>query len=277
MQLSRRYPRRRAFITGAASGLGLAFSRHLASDAWTIGMADIDAASLADASTDVERAGGRPHCVELDVTDAEAVRAAADDFSAQHGGVDLLINNAGIGAGGPFAETTIDTWEQVLSVNLMGVVHGCKAFLPALLDNPDGGHILNVSSLAAIAAAPRMSAYNASKAGVRALSETLYGELKNEGIRVSVLLPGFFPTNIDANLRGPDSARKMTKKMMAKSDLSADDVARRALQEAGRDRIHILMTDWQSQLVWYFQRLLPGTYVRQLPGREADIRAAVDR
>jgi short-subunit dehydrogenase len=89
---------------------------------------------------------------------------------------------------------------------------------------------------------------------------------------VSVLLPGFFPTNIDADLRGPDSARKMTRAMMDRSDVTADDVARRALTETARDRIHILLSDWQSQIVWHFQRLLPGTYVQQLPRREAEIR-----
>ena len=272
MQLSERYPRRRAFVTGAASGLGRAFCRLLATHGWQVGMADVDADALDGAADEIASLGGHPLPVALDVTDFPAVQQAADAFRDACDGVDLVVNNAGIGAGGSFAETSIDDWEQVLSVNLMGVVHGCKAFLPPLRENPDGGHLLNVASLAAVAAAPRMSAYNASKAGVRALSETLYGELKDDGIHVAVLLPGFFPTNIDADLRGPDSARKMTRAMMDRSDVTADDVARRALTEAARDRIHILMSDWQSQTVWHFQRLLPGTYVQQLPRREAEIR-----
>jgi NAD(P)-dependent dehydrogenase (short-subunit alcohol dehydrogenase family) len=272
MQLTQRYPHRRAFVTGAASGLGRALCRHLAGDGWVIGMADVDEEGLAEAADEIERAGGRPRQVVLDVTDAAAFRTAARSFADANEGVDLVVNNAGIGAGGPFEETSLADWEAVLSINLMGVVHGCRAFLPYLKDNPDGGHLLNVASIAAVAAAPRMSAYNVSKAGVKALSETLYGELKGDGVHVSVLMPAFFDTNINADMRGPESAKEFAKNMMERSDLTADEVARRALEEAGRDRIHILMTDWTSRLIWHFQRLLPGTYVRQLPNREEEIR-----
>ena len=272
MQLTDLYPHRRAFITGAASGLGRALCRQLAGDGWSIGMADVDESALAEAAEEIERAGGRPHRFVLDVTDADAFQTAAQSYTDGHEGVDLVVNNAGIGAGGPFEETSLADWEAVLSVNLMGVIHGCRAFLPHLKANPHGGHLVNVASIAAVAAAPRMSAYNVSKAGVKALSETLYGELKDDDVHVSVLMPAFFETNIGTDMRGPDSAKQFAQTMMQRSDYSADDVARRALQETGRNRIHILMTDWTSRLIWHFQRLLPGTYVKQLPNREREIR-----
>ena len=275
MKLTDRYPHRRAFVTGAASGLGRAFCRHLAGEGWTLGMADVDEAGLTDAADEMERTGGRPHRLVVDVGDAAAVETAAQTFIDAYEGVDLVINNAGIGAGGPFEEMSLADWEAVLRVNLMGVVHGCRAFLPHLKANPHGGHLLNVASLAAVAAAPRMSAYNVSKAGVKALSETLYGEVRAEGVHVSVLLPAFFPTNIDDGMRGPASAQEMTRTLMQRSETSAGEVALHALREAGRDRIHILMADWTSRFIWHFQRLLPGTYVRQLPNREAEIRQSL--
>ncbi len=273
--LSRRYSQKRAFVTGAASGLGRALCHHLGADGWTVGLADIDPSGLQATADDVRRVGGTPHPVELDVTDAVAFRDAADAFVADAGGVDLVVNNAGIGAGGAFADTSLDDWEHVLSVNLMGVVHGCRAFLPALRDG--GGHLMNVSSLAAVASGPYMAPYNVSKAGVQALSETLYGELRESDIHVCVLLPPFFQTRIDENMRGPASVRSMTQRLMERSGLSAETMARHALREAGRDRIHILYSDWTSRVVWYFRRAAPGRYVRTLPNRAEQVRSFVER
>lgn len=273
LRLSSRYSARRAFVTGTASGLGRAFALHLAADGWTVGLADIDAEGLPAVAHAVRDSGGTPHPVTLDVTDANACADAADAFLDAHGGIDLLINNAGIGAGGPFRDTTLDDWHAVLNVNLMGVVHGCKAFADALFDG--GGHVLNVASLAAVAAAPRMSIYNVSKAGVKALSETLYGEWKDQGVHVAVLLPGFLKTNIDTALRGPEADRVITEKMMERSPLTASDVARMGLEDAGRDCIHILDRTWPSRFVWYGKRLAPTTYVRQLPKQMAKAEAFV--
>ena len=275
LRLSSRYSTRRAFVTGTASGLGRAFALHLAADGWTVGLADVDAEGLPAVADAVRESGGTPHPVTLDVSDADAFVDAADAFVDAHGGIDLLINNAGIGAGGPFRDTAIADWHAVLNVNLMGVVHGCKAFADALFDG--GGHVLNVASLAAVAAAPRMSIYNVSKAGVRSLSETLYGEWKDKGVHVAVLLPGFLKTNIDANLLGSDADQVITQKMIERSPLTAEDVAHCGLEEAGRDRIHILDRTWPSRLVWHGKRLAPATYVRQLPKQMAKAEAFVER
>lgn len=268
LSITGRLPGRRAFITGAASGLGRALCRHLARDGWTLGMADVDASRLADAAEEMERLGATAHTVELDVSDADAFRAAADGFVAAAGGIDLVVNNAGLGAGGPFGETTTEQWRTVMDVNVMGVVNGCHAFLPHL--EPHGGHIMNVASIAAVAAAPRMSLYNVTKAGVRALSETLYGELKGRGIHVSVVMPSFFQTNIDKDLVGPESARSMTQALMNKSELSAEEVAEHALEEAASETIHVIYPTWMSRIIWYWQRLFPGSYVRNLPKREEE-------
>jgi NADP-dependent 3-hydroxy acid dehydrogenase YdfG len=273
LRLSSCYTARRAFVTGAASGLGRAFAHHLAADGWTLGLADVNCTGLDAVAETVRRMGGTPHPVELDVADGDAFQDAADAFVRAAGGVDLVVNNAGIGAGGLFDDTPLADWHAVLNVNLMGVVHGCHAFADALADG--GGHVVNVASLAAVAAFPRMSVYNVSKAGVRALSETLYGEWKAKGVHVAVLLPGFLKTNIDADLRGSEADRRITQTMMQRSPLTAHDVAHRALEEAGRDRIHILDGTWMSRAVWHGKRLAPAPYVRTLPKQMATVEAAV--
>ena len=270
LELSRRYAQRRAFVTGAASGLGRALCRLLSEDGWTVGMADVDTEGLDDAAAEMKRAGGRPHVVELDVSDAAAFEEAATAFVEAHGGVDLVINNAGLGAGGRFKDTSVQDWERVVSVNLMGVVHGCRSFLPHLEDG--GGHLINVASIAAVAAGPRMSVYNVSKAGVQALSETLYGEYHDRGVHVSVVMPSFFETNIAEDLVGAESAQTMTKVLIERSGLTAEEVARHALEEAGQSTIHVIYPTWMSRIIWYWKRLFPTSYVRSLPKREAEAR-----
>ena len=269
LSLTNRFPGRRAFITGAASGLGLAFCRHLAADEWTLGLADIDEDGLAEVAKELDALGASTHTFQLDVSDGAAFQETADAFVEQAGGVDLVVNNAGLGAGGKFEDTTLEDWNRVISVNLMGVVHGSKAFVPHL-EASGGGHLMNIASIAAVAAAPRMSVYNVTKAGVRAFSETLYGELKDRGIHVSVVMPSFFQTNIGENLVGTKSAQAMTKVLLNRSDISADDVARHALQEAAGETIHVIYPTWMSRIIWYWKRLFPTHYVRYLPNREKE-------
>ncbi|NBC87662.1 MAG: SDR family NAD(P)-dependent oxidoreductase [Bacteroidetes bacterium] len=276
LSLTDRSTGQRAFVTGAASGLGLAFCRHLARDGWTIGMADVAVDRLDEAATEIRDLGGIPRTVHLDVTDADAFSKSAADFVEATGGIDLVINNAGLGAGGPFDETTAEQWRSVIGVNLLGVVNGCQAFIPHL-KNGGGGHLMNVASIAAVAAAPRMSIYNVTKAGVRALSETLYAELSDDGIHVSVVMPSFFRTNIDRDLVGPESARSMTQALMDKSNLSADEVARHALDAVASEDIHVIYPSWMSRVIWYWKRLFPGHYVRGLVKREREAKAFAEK
>lgn len=269
LSLTTRFPGRRAFVTGAASGLGLAFCRHLATDNWTLGIADVDEDGLAAVADELQSRGATTHAFHLDVSDGQAFQDTAAEFVNAAGGVDLVINNAGLGAGGAFDDTTLEDWNRVISVNLMGVVNGSKAFIPHL-EASGGGHLMNIASIAAVAAAPRMSVYNVTKAGVRALSETLYGEMKHRGIHVSVVMPSFFQTNIGENLVGTKSAQTMTKVLLDRSDLSAEDVARHALEEAATESVHVIYPTWMSRVIWYWKRLFPGSYVRNLPKREKE-------
>lgn len=266
MQLIDRYPQKRAFITGAASGVGEALSAALAAEGWTIGMADIDSDALPGAAERVEALGGRALPVTLDVTDADAFEKAAADFVEQTGGVDLVINNAGIGAGGNFEDVPAEDWNITIDVNLNGVANGCRAFIPYLKE-AGAGHLINIASCGAVAVQTQMAPYNASKAGVVALSETLYGELAGFGIHVGVVMPTQIDTKIYETQLSSEEQREH-------SGFSAEEAARRTLRAAGRDKIHILFP-WQAHLVWHIKRLIPTTYVRRLIKPFEDLRDLV--
>ncbi|MFF4038363.1 SDR family oxidoreductase [Streptomyces sp. NPDC001816] len=158
-QLTRRFPGKRALVFGAASGLGRETTLLLLDAGWRVMAADIDTARLkADSSL------GRALHSGVDVKVADAVQAVVDETVVAFGGVDLVVNSAGIGAGGRFEELPVDVWKEVLDVNVLGTVHGCSAVLPVMRQQK-AGHIVNVASAAAFHALPRVSAYNAANNG----------------------------------------------------------------------------------------------------------------
>ncbi len=152
--LEARYPKRRAFVTGAASGLGRSLALRLGMSGWTLGLNDIDAQGLDDVALAVTAAGGpKPELFVFDVADADAFGAAAAAFLEHGRGADLLFNNAGIGCGGLFLDTPLADWREVLDVNVLGVVNGARAFVPAFL-RQRSGHVVNVASAAAFLRSP---------------------------------------------------------------------------------------------------------------------------
>lgn len=275
LYLSETYPQKRAFITGAASGFGLALATALAEDGWTIGLADVDEAALPRAVTAVRAHGGQALSFLLDVTDAEAFDQTAEAFVNKAGAADLVINNAGIATAGLAEEVPLEDWRATIDIDLMGVVHGCRAFIPHM-KRAGGGHLINVASIAAVAAAPRMAPYNAAKAGVLALSETLYAELTERGIGVSVVMPEFFQTNIGRSMRGDAADRAVTEKLLERSGLTADEVARAALDQAGRGTLHVLYP-LRARLIWHLKRLLPAPYMRYMARRFVKIQRSMRR
>ena len=148
-QLTQNHPSKRAFITGAASGLGKAFCQELSKDGWTIGMADINTKELEAAAAEIEMAGGKPLMFPLDVSDKDQYKLVAEEFLTKAGGIDLLFNNAGVGDGSLFEEYNIENYEWMVGINQMGVVHGCWYFIPAMKKQASG-HIINTASAAAI-------------------------------------------------------------------------------------------------------------------------------
>jgi short-subunit dehydrogenase len=261
-QLSIRYPKKRAFITGAASGLGKAFALLLARDGWTLGLADLHESNLKQACIEVAAAGGVPQSFHFDVTDYEIYQQQADKFLLLNGGIDLLFNNAGVGDGGHFEEYAIENYEWMIRVNQMSVIHGCHLFIP-VFKQQRSGHILNTASIAAVSCAPTMGAYNLTKAAVLAISETLYGELFDYQIHVSCIMPSYFRTNIAQGSRGGEFVRKSTQYLLDKSNLEADRVADEVLVRAGKKELYIMVPAKAQKMGW-LKRLAPMYFRKQV-------------
>jgi short-subunit dehydrogenase len=259
-KLARRFPAKRAFITGAGSGLGLAFATELASDKWNLALTDIDEHRLSGAVESVLIAGGKAISYTFDVSNYEHFAEAVSDFQRRNGGIDIGINNAGIGCGGYLHEMKISDFRKVIDVNLMGVVNGCHLFVP-IMKNQRNGHILNVASAAAFVTAPRMSAYNTAKAGVVALSETLRAELCDDAIGVSVLMPTYVRTNIGNDALGSAEDNKLAQLFVNDSRLSAEAVASATLRKVSENQLYVVMPQ-DAIILWRFKRHLPNVFWR---------------
>ena len=257
----RRSARADAVVTGAGSGIGRAFALEIARRGGRVVCADIDDVA---AKQTAEKIGDRavPHV--CDVSDAEAVVGLADAAERWFARpADLVVNNAGIGAGGVvIGEMGLDLWRKTIDVNLWGVIHGCHVFAPRMREAGRGG-IINVGSAASFAAAPRMAAYNVSKAAVLALSETLAAELSGTGVGVTVLCPTFVKTNIVNPDTMGEAAARLATAAMKWTGVSPDSVARSALDGLDRGQLHVV-PQLDAKVIWQAKRLLPATYTRAL-------------
>ena len=249
----------RAVVTGAGSGIGRALCVELAKRGARLVVSDVDPTTAA-ATVAALAAGTEAHVVPCDVTQLADVEALADAAFRHLGGVDLLVNNAGVAAGGAIGEVPIDDWRWVMGVNLWGPIHGCHAFVPRLR-RQGGGHVLNVASAAGLLASPQMGPYNVTKSGVVALSETLFAELRPLGIGVSVLCPTFFQTNIATSSRmsGDLGMRDLAKSLMSSARVQAADVACAALDGVANDELYIL-PHADGRWFWRLKRLHPALF-----------------
>ena len=255
---------RRVLITGAGSGLGRALAFCFAENGWRVACADIRRDRAEDTVRLITGFGVGAMALRVDVGDDASVEALRDEVLAAWDGVDVVINNAGIASAGGVDEASLDDWRWTLNINLVGVVRGCKAFLPVLLEQ-GSGHIVNIASFAGIAHAPRMGAYSASKAGVISLSETLRGELAVAGsaVKVSVVCPAFFPTNLMEGSRAPERDKSVAQKLMDTSGDTADTVAQKIYRGVQRGDFLILPTK-NEPLRWRIKRFLPEVFFRKL-------------
>lgn len=272
--LSRRFPAKRAFVTGAASGLGFALAECLARDGWTLGLLDLAAERLAVAETGLRRSGARDVNVFCgDVAAPTFVAAAVDDFVARHGGLDVIVNNAGVAVAGPVELTPVEDWRWIVDINLLGVVWGCRAALPTL-KRQGSGLVFNVASSAGFAAAPQMAAYNVTKAGVIALSETLVTELAGTGVQVSVAMPGFFRTHLLDEMRAPPEENRLAHQLMDHSGHDPAEAATALLGAAAAGQAWIVWPR-EYRLAWRLKRWFPGWFLRRVQSfRDAQLRRA---
>jgi short-subunit dehydrogenase len=251
----------RAVVTGAGSGLGRALAKALAARGATVVVSDVREDGLRATAEAIAAAGGTSHVVPCDVSiPGDVERLAAE--AGRLGEVDLIVNNAGIGVGGEVGVVSLDAWRRTIDVNLLGVVYGCHYFVPGMRARRRG-HVLNVASAAAFGSAPTMGAYNATKAAVVSLSETLAAEARIDGVGVTVLCPGFFKTEILAGAIGTMSAeqRRFVEGEMARSKHDADDVARLALEAVEAGKLYAV-PHAESRWLWRVKRLSPTLFAK---------------
>ncbi|MBA5638966.1 SDR family NAD(P)-dependent oxidoreductase [Duganella sp. LX20W] len=247
-------------VTGAATGIGqataLAFARHGAS----LLLSDINATALETTAQQVRALGACCRTFVVDVTDASAMARFAADVHAAVGPLDVLVNNAGIAYLGPFVHTPLDWWHKVVQVNLMGVVHGCHFFLPAMLGASGPRHVVNVASAAALAPACNMSAYAASKHAVLGLSDSLALEHAASQVGFSVICPGVINTPIAA-MQGGNVARVISAGQVERlgqyyRDKGAPpDVVADAIIDAVRRGKSMALPGPYARLIYHLRRL----------------------
>ena len=187
---------RTAFITGGASGIGLELGRAFVAAGMKVMLADVETGALERAVASLREITSDIRGVACDVADADSVERAAQATFDAFGHVHVVCNNAGVAAGGSIDNISLDNWRWVIDVNLMGVVHGIRTFLPHLRAHGEGGHIVNTASMAGMNGGLGFSPYTASKFAVVAMSEGLSMQVKPHGIGVSVLCPSFVRTAI---------------------------------------------------------------------------------
>lgn len=253
---------KRVAITGAGSGLGQALAVRFARAGYRVAISDLQLETCHQTRSLIP-GESQTLCFACDVRRAEHLEQFAAGVQQAWGGVDVLINNAGVAGGGPFQDVSLDDWDWLLDINLMGVVRGCKAFAPMMIDQGEG-RIINIASMAGLIAPPGMAHYNASKAAVVALSETLRAELEPFGVHISVVCPSFFRTKLLDSFRGPDQrSKKLVEKLFERGKLSAAEVADCIFEQSAQDRFLILPHD-EGRKAWRTKRFLPGLLHREM-------------
>ncbi len=246
-----------AVITGGASGLGLAMARRFAAEGMKLVLADVEEEALRKVETEFRKAGVPVIGIRTDVSRAQDVERLAEKTLATFGAVHLLCNNAGVAPGGVAWENTVADWEWALGVNVWGVIHGVRVFLPIMLRQDADCHVVNTASVAGMLSVPNMAVYCVSKHAVVTLTECLYHDLaqRSSRIGVSLLCPAYVPTGIidsernrPALLRNAQRAKtaeelareEAMRKAVLSGKISAEDVAEMVFDAVQTNRFYIL-------------------------------------
>jgi NAD(P)-dependent dehydrogenase (short-subunit alcohol dehydrogenase family) len=246
-------------ITGAASGLGRSLALALAKKGCRIGIADINLEGAGETLEMVKKAGGDGETFELDVRKPDMVEAMADHFFNAWGGVDLLVNNAGVVSAGFVGDIQLEDWAWLMSINYWGMVYGCHSFIPRFKAQ-GGGYILNVASAAGLMNMMEMAPYNNAKAAVISLSETLKWELSPYKIGVTVLCPMFFETHLLDNMRYTDQFEvEFSHATFEYARMSADRVAELAVKAVEKGRLHCV-PQATGKAYWVLKRISPSAF-----------------
>ena len=266
---------KRVLITGGASGLGKALAEQYLKNGDQVLITDVHRERGEQTVFELRKLGNiqfQPGNTTLD----EDWKALVQWVEKNWGGIDVVVNNAGVAAAGRIDTMSMDDWDWIIDINLKGVVRGCRAFTP-MMKQQGYGQFINIASLAAVANAPAMSSYNVTKSGVVSLSETMRHELAPYGIRVSVVCPSFFQTNLAETMRSSeDSLHGSVRKLLAGGKLSAGQVAEKIIRDAQRNRFMIL-PHLEGKALYLIKRFAPFLYNRGLADASRKMKKKLER
>ena len=246
-----------AVVTGGASGIGLAMAQAFADRGAKVVLGDLDEEALERATRELGARGAEVAGVPTDVSDRQSVARLADACVRRFGAVHIVCNNAGVAVPGELANASHRDWEFTMNVNFWGVVHGIEAFVPTLIAQRAGGHVVNTASMAGLVGMQWLGVYCASKFAVVGLTEALARELRAHGIGVSVLCPMVVDTKINENsvrlrpahLRNSEEAPLAAPGALVGSVRPAAEVAQRVVRAIERGRLYILTHPEQRELL----------------------------
>jgi len=251
-------------VTGAGSGIGRATALQFAAEGCTVIAADLSADAAAATASLAAAHAGRVVPYQVDVADAEAMEGFAEAVRREHGVTDILVNNAGVGVAGPMLSTSLEDWHRLIGVNLLGVIHGCRAFAPSMVERGEGGHIVNVASAAAFHPSRSLPAYSATKAAVLMLSECLRIELAPHHVGVTAICPGLVNTDmvrstvyVGGDAAEGDRQRQAAIRLYKRRNYGPERAAVRILDSVRHNRAVVPVTA-EAHVFRLVARLFPG-------------------
>ncbi len=249
-------------VTGAGSGIGRATALALAERGANLAICDVDDVGLAETADRIKALGREVFSQTVDVAQADAMQAFSQATRSALGRVDIVVNNAGIGVAGLFVDVPLEAWTKILGINISGVIHGCHAFLPGMIEADAGGHIVNIASMAGYCQAPGMTAYGTTKFGVLGFSECLRAELSLHGIGVTAVCPGVINTAIVRTskmygLNEDPELREQGIRAFERRNYSPERVAQKILRAVQKNR-GVAPISPEAWAGYWVKRLAPG-------------------
>lgn len=249
---------KKVLITGAGSGLGKALALRYASQGDEVCVADINHTAAQDVVEQINANSGNAFAIECDITKQWDADKIALQLRERWQGLDVLINNAGVATAGSLESESMEDWQWVIDINILGHVRMTKAMLPLLREsNHEQRSIINIASQAGLTSAPSMGSYSVTKSAMVSYSETAHLELVHENIHVCAACPAFFDTNLNTSLRTNDAGmQNAVNKLIKKSGISADEIAKKIIQGVKEKRF-LIITHKDGLMAHRMKRFLP--------------------